>query len=216
MSSVVFELADLYQKTFGSRPYVVQKVTPKEIKGDSISIVPENYNYPMGGYQVNQKNTNTPQVTSKGSIYQDTYLGVEIWLPTTLFDNAFNEFYLPYTVIRVMGKSQWVKTNLNERVGSVKELYSIDDYDITINGFFIDKENRFFPTSDLEKLKSFHESGNSLRLSNALTDIFFDKDTKVVIESFDLPEVRGGKKHVRPFTMKLASDNIFTLIYTGS
>jgi hypothetical protein len=37
------------------------------------------------------------------------------------------------------------------------------------------------------------------------------KEVKVVMESFELPEVEGGRKHVRPFNIQLESDSVFTL-----
>ena len=55
-------------------------------------------------------------------------------------------------------------------------------------------------------------------LDNALTNIFLtdkslqlDEQRRVVIEGIELPDVQGGRERVRPFTMQLESDSVFTL-----
>ena len=98
-----------------------------------------------------------------------------------------------------------------ERQGTVKELYSTDDYSISLKGFFIDVDKRIWPEADLRMFKKIFELQTAFILENALTNVFLAKDQKVVIESFDLPEVEGGRKHIRPFNIQLESDSIFTL-----
>ena len=164
---------------------------------------------------------NKAQVTDKNLLTNDMF-GVEVWLPVYFEDlpddvGDKGRLFLPYTVVRISGSSTIVRTPLAERRGTVKELYNTDDYKINIKGFFIDKEKRLFPEKDLSALKKIHEYGHAFKLVNALTDIFLaDKgvspleQNKVIISAFELPEVEGGRK-VRPFTMTLESDSVFTL-----
>jgi hypothetical protein len=154
-----------------------------------------------------------------GSQIQTSLHGVEIWLPTRfrqLPSDLFSDttLLLPYCVIRITGSSTIVRTPLAERRGTVKELYSIDDYKITLKGFFIDRQ-RVFPHDDLATLKKLHEMGAGFILDNAVSNVFLNADDKVVITGFDLPEVEGGRKHVRPFVMQLESDTVFTLEWKG-
>ncbi|RTL47459.1 MAG: hypothetical protein EKK39_14235 [Sphingobacteriales bacterium] len=204
MATIYYEIQQLYEKVFNSKPYVVPKVTPEEFKGDPINISKKN---PYGSYDT--------ITTSTGGILRENLLGTEIWLPTSLQMSNGLWFDIPYCSVRFMGSSTWVETPMAERRGSVKELYSIDDYKITIKGFFIDKSARIFPEEDLKKLKQLHEMGEAFSIYNALINIFLDADTKVVMNQFELLEVDGGRTHVRPFMMQLKSDNIFTLEYTG-
>lgn len=199
MSTTVFEIEQLYNQYFGTKPSIatVFKNDKEPIKADGSVSFPAS------------KKTTT---TSLGGVLSEQYLGVEIWLPTTLkFENG-STFYLPYSTIRITGSKSFIRTPLAERKGSVKELFSIDDYKITIKGFFIDKENRVFPEDSLNLLRTFFESNERCFLQNALTDLFMDKTDAVVIHSFELPEVEGGRKHVRPFIMQLESDSVFELI----
>ena len=187
MSELTFDLDNLYETVFGTKPY--------RIEGSG------------SGNRYTQLS---------GSALTEYYLGKEIWLPTRFAELNINqfkysEFFLPYSVVIISGKKTIVKTAMAERQGTVKELYSTDDYSINIKGFFIDDKNRTWPEEDLKLFKKIFELQTAVALDNALTNIFLEKEQKVVIESFDLPEVEGGRKHVRPFNIQLESDSIFTL-----
>jgi len=202
MSSIVFDIQELYQRTFGSRPYVVKNNT-----------LPQQQQQP---YQL--QGSHALELFDKvGNTLQENVLGVEIWLPTilanlptALFPDTFLK--LPYSVIRITGSSTIVRTPLAQRRGTVKELYAIDDYKIVLKGFFID-ENRRWPYDGLHALKKLHEMGEAFSLDNALSNVFFNVNDKVVMTGFDLPEVEGGRKHVRPFIIQLESDSVFDLSY---
>lgn len=214
MSSIPTELENLYQRYFGSRPVVV--VPPPSSPASDASVPTRNAS---SGY---------PVLSNRGAVLADQYLNTEIWLPITLralgpgFVNAKNgtvgEWYLPYATVNISGSADYIKTPLNQRKGSVKELFSIDDYGISIKGFFIDKQNRSFPEAEIGYLKKLHEAGTTFKIENAITNILLedatlppDQQYRVIIEKFDLPEVTGGKKSMRPFSMQLCSDYIFTL-----
>jgi Domain of unknown function (DUF6046) len=200
MSSLIVDIENLYQRTFGSRPYKIDGLSPINNAGQPYSIPAK---------------TQSEAYSKNGSLLETKYFGVEIWLPVKFRDLDVDKFStgvleLPYSVVRITGSSNWVKTPLSERRGSVKELYSIDDYKITIKGFFIDRD-RVWPEDDLFSLKKIHEAGKSFSIDNALTNVFLNADDKVVMSSFELPEIEGGRKHVRPYVLQLESDSIFTL-----
>ena len=204
MSNFVFDIEKLFERQFGTKPYKVGEVAP----GIDVN------EYKTSGLKKNQE-------IPTNLLTKDLF-GVEVWLPV-YFDGLPKEvgdngkLFLPYTVIRISGSSNIVRTPLAECRGSVKELFNIDDYKINIKGFFIDKQNRLFPEKDLKALKVAHEYGQAFKIINALTDIYLTDQTlppieqnRVVLTSFDLPEVEGGRK-ARPFTMTLESDSVFTL-----
>lgn len=195
MSHLIFDLQELYQQTFGGKPYHIEGQKEPGL-------------YSEGGQPLTAD-----------------YLGQEIWLPVTFFDLdpkifSFSQILLPYTVVKVSGKKTIVKTPLSERKGTVKELYNVEDYSIDIKGFLIDPK-RVWPEQQLRIIKYLFESGQSVGLDNPLTNIYLINPAtqtnetgsmqRVVVEDLELPEVSGGKKHVRPFSMKLESDSVFTL-----
>jgi hypothetical protein len=187
MSALTFDIDELYQSVFGTKPY-----------------------------RINGSNNGNKFTRGSGSALTETYLNKEIWLPTrfaeiNVDDPKASEFFLPYSVIKISGKKTIVKTAMAERQGTVKELYSSDDYSISLKGFFIDDANRIWPEEDLKAFKRLFEIQTAVVLENALANVFLEKDQKVVIESFELPAVEGGRKHVRPFSIELESDSIFTL-----
>lgn len=194
MSLLIYDLQQLYRYQFGGTPY--------RIDG-------ENENAPI----------NDKLMSDAGYTLQEQYEGKEIWLPVkftgldaSIFPNA--ELALPYSVVKISGKKTIIKTALAERVGSVKELYGIDDYQISIKGFLIDEQKRLWPETQIQQLKQLFEQSVSVGLDNALTNVFLNQEgltLRVVIESLDFPEVEGGSKHIRPFSMMLESDAVFTL-----
>jgi hypothetical protein len=201
MAQAVFDLEQLYRRTFGGRPYTVPGLSPN----------PE----PETGFVIPHRKDNVSQIS--GSHLATEHMGKEIWLPVKFYDLDAGEFgapelLLPYAVVKISGKKTIVKTALAERQGTVKELYGIDDYSISIKGFLIDEKNRIWPEAELKTLKKLFEINQAIKLDNALTNIFLDEnESRVVVESFDLPEVEGGRKHVRPFSLSLESDSIFVL-----
>lgn len=208
MSSLIFDIEQLYMRTFGSRPYKVGEQTYKDAQEP--------------GYKLNS--TKPDIISAKdGSVLQTSLHGIEIWLPTKLRNLPGDLFEggvldMPFTVVRITGSSTIVRTPLAERRGTVKELFSVDDYKISVKGFLIDRE-RVWPYDELKALKKLHEMGTAFSLDNALTNVFLINENtepdKVVITGFDLPEVEGGRKHIRPFSMSLESDAIFTLEWNG-
>lgn len=200
MSQISFDLNKLYQHAFGGKPFIIgNEESQSELKP----------------FTIDGQNKQVSQTL--GSQLIDTYRDKEIWLPVkfdgfnpTEFD-GLSEIFLPYSVIKISGKKTIIKTSLTERKGTVKELFNVEDYTINIKGFVIDEDNRLWPEKELIVLKKLFTLNESITLNNALTNILLDKDDRVVITSLDLPEVQGGRKHIRPFNMSIESDSVFIL-----
>lgn len=160
------------------------------------------------------------QLTSSfGSTLKEQIKGIDVWFPTQFFEagGKISVAYLPYSVVRVSGKKNIVKTPLIDRKGTVKELYSVDDYAISLKGFVIG-DNGEFPEAEIDSLRSLFENKTALQIDNAITNVFLtdpfletNEKRRVVIESLEFPEVEGGRINVKPFSMQLVSDHIFKL-----
>jgi hypothetical protein len=207
MSIVAFDIEQYYRQIFGGKPYKIGK---------------EGASPALDGFTISGTNAipSGDQYSDAGHLLKTSLYGIEIWLPVKFFGLkkltnlkfSFDELLLAYTTVSVSVKKTMIETPLVERSGSVKELFNVDDYMIEIKGFLID-ENRVWPEKELNYMRALAESDQSIGIDNALTNIYLaDKGQQVVIKDFKLPEVSGGRKHVRPFSMQLASDNIFELI----
>lgn len=204
MSNQIINISELFQKTFGGKPYQIPTPSESTDTRDQDSFI------------LPQKSSSN-KFTDRGSLLSEQLLGVEIMLPVKFYDAGKLLMSLPYTVVKISSKKTIVETALNDRIGSVKEEFSIDDYAINVKGFLIG-ENRDFPEAQLQQLRELYETSHALTLDNALTNIFLtnpvlteDEQRRVVIYDLDIQEVQGGRLHVRPFTMNLKSDAVFTL-----
>jgi len=119
-----------------------------------------------------------------------------------------NDLELPNASIGFQGKKRIIETAMTGRKGSVKELISLEDYEITITGVYTDKD---FPEEGLQELAELYEKNESVTLKCALTDIFMVEDDKVVIRSIDIPAEKGTETSQR-YTIKLVTDKSFELI----
>lgn len=196
---IPYDLDVLYRRIFGTKPHVPTQTEMQQ------------WQQPFSISGATQVSNAAPD----GSTLYKRLHGIEVWLPIVFrdLDNTIFEggkLEINYATISISGSANWVETQLAERRGSAKELYSINDYRITIKGFFIDQA-RVWPYDDLASLKKVHEAGQAFSLDNALTNIYIPSEDKVVLKSFDLPAVEGKSNHVRPFSMQLASDSIFVL-----
>jgi hypothetical protein len=201
----IIDLYQLYKKTFGNTPYHVPELAEGEKAVGEL-------------YHINSA-PSLNVYAAKGGIIKEDLNGVEIILPVRFYIGPTLLMYMPYVVVKISNKKVIVKTPMNERKGTVKEQYSIDDYVIGVKGFLIG-EDRQFPEDELEKLKVLYETGQAVTLDNALTNIFLtdpelgqEEQRRVVVEDLDISEVQGGRVHVRPFSMSLVSDSVFTLEY---
>lgn len=212
-TSQIIDLGKLYQRTFGSKPYVVGK--DGQLSND------EGPEYKIIGSQ-GVTMINGELSTPMGSLIAKKLNGVEIWLPVRFY--LVNQYYdIPYCVVKISGQKTIIKTPLSNRTGSVKEQYNIDDYKISLKGFLIGSlrdsmQAQGFPEDLINGLKMLYEAKIAVSIENALTNIFLTRSDldpleqkRVVITSIDFPEVQGGRKNVRPFVMEMESDTVFTL-----
>lgn len=200
----VIDLGQLFQKQFGTKPYVV---------GSDGQITDNTEGFKING-------TASPaaekEFTAKGSLIKETLGGINILLPVRFYDGSALLMHLPFVTVSIRFKKTIISTPMVERRGSVKEQFSTDDYAMTIKGFLI-ADDKKFPEAEIKAMKDLCERQSALTVDNALFNIFLtdpelrsDEQRRVVILDCDWPEVTGGR-HVRPFVMQLVSDTVFTL-----
>lgn len=115
---------------------------------------------------------------------------------------------LPNACISFQGKKNIKETPLAGRNGKVKELVSIEDYEITISGAYLEKD---FPEEGLQELEKLYRLNESVQLICALTDIFLSKGENVVIKSISIP-AETGTDIMQRYSLTLVSDKNFELI----
>lgn len=147
--------------------------------------------------------------TSFGTPLSERMLGMEVFLPVTLSSQGV-VLQIPCCTIRVTCSKTVVKTALSERVGTVKEQFSVGDYQFAVKGVLIAGNGFAFPDRQIYTLRQFFESTTPVTLSNALADLFLDTSQYVCMTSLEFSETSGDLKH-RPFTFTAESDYIQSL-----
>lgn len=117
------------------------------------------------------------------------------------------DLVMPYaTVVEFSRDMNVSKTRVIGSAGTVKEIYGLDDWQVSIRGFCLDDSSR-------DSQKTAEEQMQALVLWRQVTDavgvegsLFRSKDIfSLVIESMDISPVQG-KPHVYSFSIRAASD----------
>lgn len=151
----------------------------------------------------------TTGMTCYGLPVKEQILGREVFMSVT-FKFAGRELTIACATIRVTGKKNVVKTVVAERKGTVKEQFSVGDYEFTIKGVLIG-DGDSLPDVKMIFLKEMFESTKPVELHNAIADFFLDKSLYVSIESIEFPEVEGKTIRHRPFSVICESDYVDSL-----
>lgn len=117
---------------------------------------------------------------------------------------------IPAAAISIKGKKNIVETPLTGRRGSVKELVSVDDYEITIHGVIIsDDEN--YPEESVQMFRDLYETNESVKLICALSELVLQPDDRIVIKSIEWPPV-GAVENAQIIKMTAVTDSSIDLI----
>ena len=219
MAELTFDLADLFEQTFG---YKTQAFDPQfqPVPNDKIpnaGAVRRTDNGAQGSaYYGNDANGREYFMPIKVTYPDDAKLnsgdGLLVGDNTT---GSLKDWWLPYPVISITSRKTIIETPLTERRGTVKELINIQDYEIVVKGFIISNTNEF-PEADVTTLRDLYEQNIALSIQCPLTDIFLLRPDRsgsdqVVIKELIFPSI-AGVKNVRPYELRLVSDEPFNLI----
>lgn len=160
---------------------------------------------------------NHPEVVQSMELNQDqsepqARLGVPHACPLYVCGaNETDWWQLPIEpVITISGKNTIVKRQVlkvgntaGERRGTVKELWTQNDYEVSISGIFIANKDYLLPEDDIRHLRAYCEAREPLYV---LSDLFtlFNID-RIVIEDYSFPFTKGMANQM--FTIRASSDN---------
>lgn len=215
-----YDLADIFKEVFGytAFPYLfglqnkaeafLQKKFGKEKEKESEYNFKENKfdNYSDPEFQGYEKEYGI----NGDPYYMENDNGHRMFLPIWLVKPDKSEILLQNTVSSFTNKKNIVETALVNRQGTVKELISIDDWDINIKGLIV-STTPDYPDAKVQELVELYELEEPLSIRNARSSIMLKKQEQVVIKSLTFPEIKG-KKHIQAFEMDLTSDIPFSLI----
>jgi hypothetical protein len=94
------------------------------------------------------------------------------------------------------------------RRGSVKEVWSQDDYEVNIAGLFIGNAGEGTPEAHLRQLREFCEAREVVEVESTLFSIF--GITRLAIADYSLPFTKGLEN--QQFVIKAYSDEFFELL----
>lgn len=148
--------------------------------------------------------------SNKGTtLYKKDALGNYYFMPVT-FIHQGKEYEIPCALISFTGRKNIIETPLVGRQGSVKELISMEDYQISITGIVFG-ENQVWPEEQLDAINELYNINEAIELKCALTDVFLSENDKVVIQELNLPQT-GQTEHVQVVEIKCVTDRAFELI----
>lgn len=121
---------------------------------------------------------------------------------------------LPFDpVISVSGGNTIIRTDVlrqdngrSERRGTVKEVWSQQDYQVQIAGMFIGSGN--FPENDVRRLRYYCEERKVVEVACELLQVF--GINRIAIESYDFAHTPGSEN--QQFAIKAYSDEEFSLL----
>lgn len=165
-------------------------------------------------------------------IEAEQYGEVETWLSDKplLEDHQFfplsfkkasdeNYWLLPWEPLinieakNIIAKRYIAKAGKNH-IGSIKERWATDDYQITITGAFIGDKMRgiaaqTYPREDMERLRDYLLTSEALQVKCELLQIL--GINRIVIESVNFPFTKG--ENVQAYEIKAVSDFPYQLLY---
>jgi hypothetical protein len=206
----VFNLVTLYKEYFGRGSYHIDQTGNTSV-AETITYSGLTQNpRPRGTIHFSD---NTGQSFNKTGKY-----GQDIWFPITLKSHRITEtgelepIELPIDIctISVNLVSTIIRTPVTERIGTVKEIISHDDYKFTIRGFLV-SEDRTVPEKQILDLINLRKSTEEKTLHGGYPELFLDKTCRIVISDIDFPEVQGKSHWIKPFTLTCESDFITDL-----
>lgn len=222
-----YDLADIFKEVFGytAFPYLfglqnkaeafLRKKFGKDKEKESEYNFKENK---FDNYSEYQFQNYEAECSINGEpYYADNDNGHRMFLPVWLSTSndtksklKGKEILLQNTVSSFTNKKNIVETALVNRQGTVKELISIDDWDINIKGLIV-STTPDYPDAKVQELVELYELEEPLQIRNVRSSITLRGQEQVVIKSLTFPEIKG-KKRIQAFEMDLTSDIPFSLI----
>ena len=144
-----------------------------------------------------------------GSSLLRKYKGGVYYFMPVIFEHpeSKRKWELDDAVVSVTAKKTIIETPLVGRNGSVKELISIDDYEIKLVAVISGDD---YPEEEIQDIVRLFEINENLVMNCAITDYFLKAEDKVIIKSMDFPALEGVED-MQIISMSLVSDQKFEL-----
>ena len=198
-----FNVKDILLSILGYKGLPYPGVLFKDVKRDKQG---DDYEYD-GDYLEEKLYTDKGTLLRKQDAQGRFYFMPAVFLYTDK-SNKLQSFEIPNALISFTGKKTIVETPMVGRKGTVKELISVDDYEISVQSI---AQANDFPEAALVQLNELYNINKSITFKCALTDLFLEDDDKVVIKSIELSDMKGTDT-AQSFNMKLITDRSFELI----
>lgn len=200
MSEVVkkYDLIGLYERAFGVRavrPNINAQLMGEHVLSNQMKRVRADF--------VATKDYDGFEPLMMGHLL---FMPCELDAPPTL-----GKFQLPNEpIVELRGGKKIVKTEIDGMDGTFKELFALDDYQITIRGLIVQEDGtNNYPMSDVMRLRDYCEVEHAVNITCAITSYF--NATQIVIESWEFPAMEGFPG-VQPYVLNCLSDKDFKLI----
>jgi hypothetical protein len=196
--NTAFDLAELFNQVHGYKPAYVAGLPAASAAGPAV-VVPSTL----------KKITN---IYGQPLYGQADMMGHEVFCPIVIEgvkNGKVKSYNYPYAVIGIDRIKTIVETQMTEINGTVKEIISNGDYQITIKGFLLGQYEQF-PDKELTDLRELFDQNQSVRLQSAFSDLFLHGNDRVVLTKLSVPE-KPKVIGVRDFSLTAVSDIVFTL-----
>ncbi|MAX81751.1 MAG: hypothetical protein CL843_16435 [Crocinitomicaceae bacterium] len=202
-----FEVKQLYDKQFGQTgkradlSRIEKYFNPIGIP--RLYANPANY-VPLGSQLNEQVEADEPAPEATTNL-----LGVTIHLPIEI-----DGYKLPNEpLVTVRASKKIIETEIDSNdpsyQGTFKELFSVGDWEVTIQGIVFNEDNsEDIPEKEIRKLRKLFLERKSLPVKNRLLDIY--KITRLAIYDFEADSMEG-QIDAQAYTLKCKSDMLWNL-----
>ncbi len=147
--------------------------------------------------------------TTKGvPIYKQDMMGRWYFMPVS-FHHLRKNYEIDCALVSISQAKKIIKTDVVGKRGTVKELISLQDLEISIKGAIVG--DGCFPEAEIKQFNELWRINEAVDLSCAISSLFMEDNDKVVITNFSMPE-QNKSEHVQLVSLKCVSDAPFELI----
>ncbi len=126
-----------------------------------------------------------------------------------VLNQAIDDWMLPHSATAEFRQAKTLtKSSPNGSMGTVKEMWAFEDWDITIRGLILHREPNVFPEEQVRALVEWSRFADSIAVNGEMFNLL--RIDRLVIENLNLGKV-AGMPNVVPFQMQCSSDEAVEL-----
>ncbi len=207
-----YDINTLYQSAFGYRgmPFPYRKLPDKVTESDDFSSMPPSEQAKADDFEAQQ--VAAQDQYASGLPVRHSYYGVPLYMPTGFNYNG-NIIQLPNEPIVTSSLQKNIKETAlagNTRRGTVKEIITVEDVVIKIQGICIDFSKQQYPEEQVQQIYDLFKVNQSIEIINYVLNTIIDVKN-VVIKSISIPGSMA-RPYSQPYTISLVSDEDFLLV----